>query len=159
MYKQNENPWNDSDNQQNQQNPFQRDPVPGNASNGLAVAALICSILSIVSVCCLYGAFVFGGLAIIFALLSRGTRKKTVGAAHTALLLGAAGVLISVVITIGSFVSVSRQYGGFDKFLERYTYTLEHNFGIDLTPGSNGSGTDNGSGSDSILNNGSGDRL
>ena len=62
-------------------------PEPGNASNGLAVAALICSVLSIVSVCCLYGAFVFGGLAIIFALLSRGARKKTYGAARTALLM------------------------------------------------------------------------
>ena len=132
----------------------------GNASNGLAVAALICSVLSIVSVCCLYGAFVFGGLAIIFALLSRGARKKTYGAAHTALLIGTAGVLISVVITIGSFITVSRQYGGFDKFLERYTYTLEQNFGIDLDPGSDNSSTDNGSDGTSIFdNNGSGDYL
>ncbi len=160
MYEQNENPWNDSQNQQNQQNPFYRNPAPGNASNSLAVAALICSILSIVSVCCLYGAFIFGGLAIIFALLSRGARKKATGAARTALLLGTAGVLISVVITIGSFITVSRQYGGFDKFLERYTYTLEHNFGIDLNPGSDGSGTDGGSGNDSILDgNGSGEYL
>lgn len=160
MYEQNENPWGDPQDSQNQQEPYQRNPVPGTASNGLAAAALICSILSIVSVCCLYGAFVFGGLAITFALLSRGARKKTGGTAHTALLLGTAGVLISVVITIGSFITVSRQYGGFDKFLERYTYTLEQNFGIDLTPGSDHSGTDNGSDNNSILNNnGSGDYL
>lgn len=157
MYEQNENPWNDS---QNQKDSFYRNPAPGNASNGLAAAALICSILSIVSVCCLYGAFIFGGLAIIFAMLSKGARKKATGAARTALFLGTAGVLISVVITIGSFITVSRQYGGFDKFLERYTYTLEHNFGIDLNPGSDGSGTDGGSGSDSILDsNGSGEYL
>ena len=98
--------------------------------------------------------------AIIFALLSRGARKKTYGAAHTALLIGTAGVLISVVITIGSFITVSRQYGGFDKFLERYTYTLEQNFGIDLDPGSDNSSTDNGSDGTSIFdNNGSGDYL
>ena len=51
-------------------------------------------------------------------------------------------------------ISVSRQYGGFDKFLERYTYTLEHNFGIDLSPNGSDSNTDNGnnnSGSDSIF--------
>ena len=101
MYEQNENPWNDPQDSQSQQEMYHRNPEPGNASNGLAVAALICSVLSIVSVCCLYGAFVFGGLAIIFALLSRGARKKTYGAAHTALLIGTAGVLISVVITIG----------------------------------------------------------
>ena len=86
--------------------------------------------------------------------------KKTYGAAHTALLIGTAGVLISVVITIGSFITVSRQYGGFDKFLERYTYTLEQNFGIDLDPGSDNSSTDNGSDGTSIFdNNGSGDYL
>ena len=157
MYEQNENPWNDPQDSQSQQEMYHRNPEPGNASNGLAVAALICSVLSIVSVCCLYGAFVFGGL---FALLSRGARKKTYGAAHTALLIGTAGVLISVVITIGSFITVSRQYGGFDKFLERYTYTLEQNFGIDLNPGSDNSGTDNGSNGTSIFdNNGSGDYL
>ena len=149
MYEQNENPWNDPQDSQSQQEMYHRNPEPGNASNGLAVAALICSVLSIVSVCCLYGAFVFGGLAIIFALLSRGARKKTYEAARTALLMGTAGVLISVVITIGSFITVSRQYGGFDKFLERYTYTLEQNFG-----------TDNGSNGTSIFdNNGSGDYL
>ena len=104
MYEQNENPWNDPQDSQSQQEMYHRNPEPGNASNGLAVAALICSVLSIVSVCCLYGAFVFGGLAIIFALLSRGARKKTYGAARTALLMGTAGVLISVVITIGSFI-------------------------------------------------------
>ena len=66
MYEQNENPWNDPQDSQSQQEMYHRNPEPGNASNGLAVAALICSVLSIVSVCCLYGAFVFGGLAIIF---------------------------------------------------------------------------------------------
>ena len=76
MYEQNENPWNDPQDSQSQQEMYHRNPEPGNASNGLAVAALICSVLSIVSVCCLYGAFVFGGLAIIFALLSRGARKR-----------------------------------------------------------------------------------
>ena len=134
--------------------------IPNREMHPTVWLSLPCSVLSIVSVCCLYGAFVFGGLAIIFALLSRGARKKTYGAARTALLMGTAGVLISVVITIGSFITVSRQYGGFDKFLERYTYTLEQNFGIDLNPGSNNSGTDNGSNGTSIFdNNGSGDYL
>ena len=50
MYEQNENPWNDSQNQQNQQETFRRNPGKGNASKGMAVAALLCSILSIVSV-------------------------------------------------------------------------------------------------------------
>ena len=47
MYEQNENPWNDPQDSQSQQEMYHRNPEPGNASNGLAVAALICSVLSI----------------------------------------------------------------------------------------------------------------
>lgn len=43
MYEQNENPWNDPQDSQSQQEMYHRNPEPGNASNGLAVAALICS--------------------------------------------------------------------------------------------------------------------
>ena len=153
MYEQNENPWNDSQNQQNQQEPFRRNPAPGNASNGLAVAALICSILSIVSVCCLYGAFVFGGLAIIFALLSRGSRKKAAGTGSYRIVAGHRRCSHQCSDHNRKFLSLSVvSMVGFDKFLERYTYTLEHNFGIDLNPNGSDSNTDNGnnnSGSDS----------
>lgn len=128
MYEQNENPW--QNHQQTPQSPSSR----GNASNLFATAALVCAILGIVSVCCLYGAFVFGGLAVIFGLLSRGTRKKTVGTAKTAILIGITAVLISVFITVMSFISAINQYGSFRNFWDAYTYTLENNFGIDLTP-------------------------
>ena len=40
MYEQNENPWNDPQDSQSQQEMYHRNPEPGNASNGLAVAAL-----------------------------------------------------------------------------------------------------------------------
>lgn len=128
MYEQNENPW------QNRQQPRQNQPSKGNASNLFATAALVCAILGIVSVCCLYGAFIFGGLAIIFGLLSRGTRKKAIGTARTAILIGTTAVAISVFITAMSFINVISQYGSFRNFIDAYTYTLEHNFGIDLIP-------------------------
>lgn len=132
MYEQNENPWG------NQRPPYQQpnqDPSSrGSASNLFATAALVCAILGIVSVCCLYGAFIFGGLAIIFGLLSRGARKKAMGTARTAVLIGTAAVLISVFITAMSFISLISQYGSFQNLMDVYTYTLEHNFGIDLTP-------------------------
>ncbi len=160
MYEQNENPWNDPQDSQSQQEMYHRNPEPGNASNGLAVAALICSVLSIVSVCCLYGAFRLWRSCNHFCTAFQRRQKKDIRSCTHRPALGTAGVLISVVITIGSFITVSRQYGGFDKFLERYTYTLEQNFGIDLNPGSNNSGTDNGSNGTSIFdNNGSGDYL
>lgn len=126
MYEPNENPWGDP------QTEPQHEPVPSNVSNALSAAALVCAVLSVVSVCCLYGAFVFGGLAIAFALLSRGSRKKTAGPAHIALILGIVGIIISIAVTVGSMFALIRQYGSLDNFLERYRYTLEQNFGIDL---------------------------
>lgn len=82
MYEQNENPWNDPQDSQSQQEMYHRNPEPGNASNGLAVAALICSVLSIVSVCCLYGAFVFGGLAIILHCFPEAPEKDIRSCTH-----------------------------------------------------------------------------
>lgn len=128
MYEQNENPW------QNRQQTHQSPPSKGNASSLFATAALVCAILGIVSVCCLYGAFIFGGLAIIFGLLSRGARKKTAGTARTAVLIGIAAVLVSVVVTVMSFINVIHQYGSFRNFWDAYTYTLENQFGIELSP-------------------------
>lgn len=128
MYEQNGTPW------QDQQQPNQNQPSRGNASNLFATAALVCAILGVVSMCCLYGAFIFGGLAVTFGLLSRGARKKAVGTARTSILLGTTAILISIFITTISFVNVISQYGSFQNFLDAYTYTLEQNFGIDLNP-------------------------
>lgn len=135
MYEQNGNSWN-SQKQQSQQ------PTPGNL---LATASLVCAILGIISVCCLYGAFIFGGLAVIFGLLSRGARKSTVAPAKTAMYLGVAAILISAVVTAASFAYTIRQYGGLQNLLDAYTYTMENTFGIDMTPednSSSGQGTD-----------------
>ena len=60
MYEQNENPWNDPQDSQSQQEMYHRNPEPGNASNGLAVAALICSILP-------SGVMIFVGFALMVA--------------------------------------------------------------------------------------------
>lgn len=121
MYEQNENPWGT--------NEAPRPPQPG--GNMLATAALICSILAIVSSCCLYGAFVFGGLAIILGLLSRGTKKSAQSPARTAIWLGIAAVILSAVITAASLVSAIRQFGSFQKLLDSYTYTIEKYLDLD----------------------------
>lgn len=110
-----------------QENPHRYRPN----GNMLATTALICAILGIVSVCCLYGAFVFGGLAIVFGLLSRGSRKKTFGPARTAIWIGTIALIISAVITAVSFVSLIRQYGSLENLINTYTYTLEKSLGID----------------------------
>lgn len=125
MYEQNENSWEARD----QQRPPVRPRV-----NLLATASLICAVLGIVSACCLYGAFIFGGLAIILGLLSRGARKRAVPPARNAIIIGIAAVCVSAAITAGSFLSAIRQYGSFNNFIDAYINTIEQYLGTDLDP-------------------------
>lgn len=127
MYEQNENPW------QNQDRPHQYRPPSGYTSNLLATASLVCSILAIVMTCC-GGGFVFGALAIVFGLLSRGAHKKAVGSSWVGILIGSIALIISLVVTVTSYIGIIKQYGSFQNYMDSYTYTLEKNLGIVLTP-------------------------
>lgn len=78
-------------------NPYTRpDRQPG---SGLCTAAMILGILSIVTACMMtvYLPFIFGGLAIILALLSKGCRKLQ-GKAVAGIACAAAGLLLNLAV-------------------------------------------------------------
>ncbi len=127
MYEQNENSWQDRDRFR------QNRPPGGNTSNLLATASLACAVLAIVMTCC-GGGFVLGALAIMFGLLSRGAHKKAVGSSWVGILIGSITLIISIVITVTSYIGIIKQYGSLQNYIDSYTYTLEKNLGIDLTP-------------------------
>lgn len=122
-----------------------RTPRPG--TNTLSTLSLVCAIIGIVSTCCLYAAFVFGGLAIVFGLLSRGSAKRTSGQAKAAVRIGILAVVLSSVITVGSFVSAIHKAGSFHNLIDSYTQTIEKILGTDPL----NSEPDLDSGSDSYL--------
>lgn len=105
--------------------------TPRPVSNTLSTLSLVCAIIGIVSSCCLYAAFVFGGLAIVFGLLSRGSAKRPSGQAKVAVRIGILAVVLSCVITIGSFVSAIRKAGSFQNLIDTYTQTIEKILGTD----------------------------
>lgn len=80
--------------------------------NNMAAASLVMGILAVVTCCCYYGGFIFGGLGILFALLSK-TEEKFCGQAKAGLALSAAGVVMALLAGIIFFLVL---YGSQDYF-------------------------------------------
>ncbi|TGY96669.1 DUF4190 domain-containing protein [Petralouisia muris] len=86
-------------------------------SAGMSVAAMIMGILGLVMSCCVYPAIVFGSLAIIFALLSRGGEMHTNGYAKAGLILGIIGIVCGILFLMYSFFTLLVQFGGWEGYL------------------------------------------
>ncbi|MEG0962658.1 MAG: DUF4190 domain-containing protein [Lachnospiraceae bacterium] len=87
-------------------------------SAGLATASLVMGILSLVLGCCIYPAFVFGSLAIIFALLSRGGEMKISPNAKVGMILGIVALILASLLIILSFYTIFVEFGGFDNYMK-----------------------------------------
>lgn len=87
-------------------------------SNTFSTLALILGILGLVTMCCLYTGLIFGGLAIIFGLLSRGNARKCCGQAQAGVILGTIAIIATVALFAGIFVTTMHQYGGIDNFMK-----------------------------------------
>lgn len=86
--------------------------------NTFSVLALILGILGLVTMCCLYTGLIFGGLAIIFGLLSRGNAKNPCKQAQTGIILGVIAIAVTVALYAFMLVSTMTQYGGIDNFMK-----------------------------------------
>ena len=104
---------------------FDNNYNPGNnfynkRSHSMEVAALVLSIIAIASCSCIYTSIICGSLAMIMALLSKGGASSMSSMALTSIWLGFAAVIITIVITIGSFVFMLDQYGSIQGILNEY---------------------------------------
>ncbi len=70
--------------------------------NAMATASLVMGILALVTFCCCYGGMIFGGLGILFALLSRGDRPLE-GQAKTGMILSIIGLALGI-MTLAFFL-------------------------------------------------------
>lgn len=78
--------------------------------NHMATASLVMGILGLVFFCCCYGGFLFGGLGILFALLSR-TEKHLEGRARAGLVLSVIALICSLLVLFG-FAALVLSGGG-----------------------------------------------
>lgn len=88
---------------------------------GFAIASLFSSTV-------IYTSYMFAGLAILFALLSRGAQMKLSTKAKWSVILGIAGIVLSTVLFVGSFLYLLEEYGSLEGVL-RY---LSETAGIDF---------------------------
>ncbi len=78
-------------------------PTPKERSaKGLALAAMILGIVSILCSCTVYPAFICGGLAIILALLSRRKGVKMPGTAKAGIITGFLGLFLGIYLMVNS---------------------------------------------------------
>lgn len=82
------------------QNPNTPPPYQPPKSNGMATASLILGILSLVLCCCVYFSIPLGALAILFAILSRGSSRQMTGQAKAGLGLGIGGIVLTFIMIL-----------------------------------------------------------
>ena len=83
----------------------------------MAVASLIMGILAFVLGCCVYPAYIFGALAIILALLSRGGERTCSGMARAGMILGILAIILITLLLVFSFLAVLKEYGSFENYM------------------------------------------
>lgn len=72
-------------------------PQEKQGPNGMATASLVCGILAVLTSCCCYGALIFGGLSVLFAVLSRPSGRMS-WLAIAGMVLSAVGIVLMVIL-------------------------------------------------------------
>ena len=85
--------------------------------NLFELAAFACAITSILSCTVIYMAYLFAGLAILFALLSRGAQMKFTNRSRLSILRGIGGIILSTIIFTITFIILLREYGSLEGIL------------------------------------------
>ena len=96
--------------------------------NYFEVFAFAFAVASVISCTVIYTAYLFGGLAILFALLSRGANMQFSPKAKKALLIAICTIILSTVIFVASFIYLYQEYGSLEGILRASSEML----GIDF---------------------------
>ena len=97
---------NNSDNDSSYKNLYKSSaPTDSRPTNQFAVASLAMGILTIVTtvLCTVFLPFLFSGLSIIFAVLSKGRNKNMEINARTGIITSLIGFFLNIIIVAGSF--------------------------------------------------------
>lgn len=87
-------------------------------SAGMSVASLVIGILGLAMGCCVYPPIIFGSLAILFALLSRGGGMHMNSYGKAGLVLGIIGIACGILILMYSFYTLMAEFGGLEGYLQ-----------------------------------------
>ena len=104
----NENNWNTSNNEDNNIYSGGMAFRATDPAQGLITASLILGVISIITTVMMtvYLPLIFGGIAIILAILSRGADGKLPKLSRTGVILAVIGILLDIAIICGSFYAL-----------------------------------------------------
>lgn len=94
-------------------------------SQSMAIASMVLAIAGLVMGCCIYPATIFGSLAIILALLSRGGEMTTSGYAKAGLILGIIAIVFGILFFIYGLVTLLVQFGGLEGYMNYIEEIME----------------------------------
>lgn len=126
----------------NKFNPYQLPPEDGIPNqfqtkvkpNYFEAFSFAFAIASLLSCTVIYTSYMFGALAILFALLSRGAQMKLSTKAKRSVIIGVAGILLSTFLFIATFLFLLEEYGSIEGILregsEMMGLNFEEEFGI-----------------------------
>ncbi len=97
-------------------------------SSSMAIASMVMGIAGLVMSCCIYPAIIFGSLAIILGLLSRGGEMTANGYGKAGLILGIISIVCGILFLIYGLYILFVQFGGMEGYLE-YIEDLMENSG------------------------------
>lgn len=90
-----------------------------NSSDSFALASLILGSIGIALGCCAYPSIICGALAILFALLSRGSSLRLSQRAKIGLWLGITSAVLGVLMIVLSILTILLQYGSFSNYMDQ----------------------------------------
>ena len=94
-------------------------------SSSMAIASLVLGIAGLVMSCCIYPAIIFGSLAILFALLSRGGELHMNSYGKAGLVLGIISIICGILIFTYSVFTLMAEFGGLDGYLQYIEELME----------------------------------
>lgn len=97
-------------------------------ANTFETAAWILAIASILSCLTFYGAYIFGALAILFALLSRGGQMMLSQKSKRSLLLGITAIVLTTVIFVAAFYIMLEEFGSIEGIVREYCRLTGYDF-------------------------------
>ena len=116
--------------------PYEESPKAPHPSSGMASAALVLGIISIVTACCFYISIPLGALAILFAILSKEPSRPYLSQAKSGLVLASIGMAATVLLLALAF-AVEVTYLDDQEFreqLEEYMDYFEEEYLPDQEP-------------------------
>ena len=126
----NYNPY-DNSNNTNNINPYGVPPYQHQMyrrGNAMETAAMVLGASSIIMCNCLYLAIPFGGLAILFALLSRGGRMSLTAKARNGLILGIVGIVVTIAFYAYAFYIAIQDAGSLEALLRETCEMMGYDF-------------------------------